>query len=93
MEMEYIVCLEKPKHLYSPKTYICMWRTINRQKKKPHKKTQNCLISPSHKQKKIKHNKNKKETQREPENAEERIKTNNCEFCRRKILEYPKKAK
>ena len=33
MEIEYIVCQEKPKHLYSPKTYICMWRTINRQKK------------------------------------------------------------
>lgn len=36
--MEYIVCREKPKHLYSPKTYIYMWRTMNRQKKKPHKK-------------------------------------------------------
>ena len=70
-----------------------MWRTINRQKKKQHKKTQNCLISPKNKQKKIKHNKNRKETQREPENAKERIKTNNCEFCRRKILEYLKKAK
>lgn len=45
--MGYIVCREKPKHLYSPKTYIYMWKTINRQKKKPHKKTQNCLISPS----------------------------------------------
>lgn len=92
--MGYIVCREKPKHLYSPKTYIYMWRTINRQKKKPHKKTQNCLISPSiNKQKKIKHNNNGKEAKREPENAKERIKTNNCEFCRRKILEYLKKAK
>lgn len=38
MEMEYIVCREKPKHLYSPKTYIYMWRTINRQKKNHTKK-------------------------------------------------------
>ena len=38
MEMEYIVCLEKPKYLYSPKTYICMWRTTNRQKKNHIKK-------------------------------------------------------
>ena len=37
--MEYIVCREKPKHLYSPKTYICMWRTINRQKKTTQKNT------------------------------------------------------
>ena len=63
--MGYIVCLEKPKHLYSPKTYIYMWRTINRQKKKPRKKTQNCLISPSTNKKKIKNNKGTKETQRE----------------------------
>lgn len=70
-----------------------MWRTINRQKKNHVKKHKNCLISPSAKQKKIKHNKGTKETQREPENAKEQIKTNNCEFCRRKILEYLKKAK
>lgn len=57
---EYIVCWKKPKHLYSRKTYIYMWRTINRQKKKPRKKTQNCLISPRNKQKKIKHNKDTK---------------------------------
>lgn len=35
---EYIVCREKPKHLYSQKTYIYMWRTINRQKKNHVKK-------------------------------------------------------
>ena len=51
---EYIVYRKKPKHLYSRKTYIYMWRTINRQKKKPRKKTQNCLISPTNKQKKDK---------------------------------------
>ena len=34
-----IYCLSgKPKHLYSPKTYIYMWRTINRQKKNHIKK-------------------------------------------------------
>lgn len=92
--MGYIVCREKPKHLYSPKTYICMWRTINRQKKNHIKNTKLPNITiPLKQTKKIKHNKNKKETQREPENAKERIKTNNCEFCRRKILEYLKKAK
>lgn len=61
--------------------------------KKPHKKTQNCLISPKNEQKIIRHNNNEKEAQREPEKAKERIKTNNCEFCRRKILECLKKAK
>lgn len=35
---EHIVCREKPKHLYSRKTYIYMWRTINRQKKNHVKK-------------------------------------------------------
>ena len=71
-----------------------MWRTINRQKKNHIKNTKLPNITiPLKQTKKIKHNKNKKETQREPENAKERIKTNNCEFCRRKILEYLKKAK
>lgn len=61
--------------------------------KKPHKKTQNCLISPKNKQKIIRDNKNGKEAQREPEKAKERIKTNNCEFCCQRILECLKKAK
>lgn len=88
-----ILSVGKNRNIYivQKPIYICGEQQIGR--KKPHKKTQNCLISPSVKQKKIKHNKNKKETKREPENAKERIKTNNCEFCRRKILEYLKKAK